>query len=157
MPKITPFLWFDTQAKEAADFYCDVFGGKVGEVTYYSEAGPGPKGSVLTVRFDLGDFEVVALNGGPAHYNFSEAFSLAVACKSQEEVDYFWGRLNEGGEEGQCGWLKDRYGLSWQIVPSALPELLSRGDPATTERVMRAMFQMKKLELAVLEKAASQP
>ena len=158
MSKITPFLWFDTQAEEAAEFYTSVFGNsRVLSVTRYGDAGPGPSGSVMIVRFELDGREFVALNGGPEHFNFNESVSFAVNCSSQDEVDYFWEKLTEGGEEGPCGWLKDRYGLSWQVVPDRLPELVSDPDPERSQRAMRAMFQMKKIDIAALERAAAAP
>ena len=158
MSKITPFLWFDTQAEEAAEFYTSVFGNsRVLSVNRYGDAGPGPSGSVMIVRFELDGREFVALNGGPEHFNFNESVSFAVNCSSQDEVDYFWEKLTEGGEEGPCGWLKDKYGLSWQVVPDRLPELLSDPDPERSQRAMRAMFQMKKIDIAALERAAAAP
>lgn len=154
MQTITPFLWFDTQAEEAAKFYTSVFrNSRILGVTRYGDAGPGPAGSVMTVEFELDGQRFTALNGGPA-YSFTEAVSFAVRCETQQEVDAFWGTLSAGGEEGPCGWLKDRYGLSWQIVPTALPELLSDPDEAKTQRVMQAMLQMGKLDIAVLRRAA---
>jgi len=156
--KITPFLWFDTQAEEAAEFYTSVFGNsRVLSVNRYGDAGPGPSGSVMIVRFELDGREFVALNGGPEHFNFNESVSFAVNCSSQDEVDYFWEKLTEGGEEGPCGWLKDKYGLSWQVVPDRLPELVSDPDPERSQRAMRAMFQMKKIDIAALERAAAAP
>ncbi|MBV8810241.1 MAG: VOC family protein [Acidobacteriaceae bacterium] len=151
--KITPFLWFDHQAEEAVAFYTSIFeNSRVKAVTRYSEAGPGPKGSVMTIAFELAGRDFVALNGGP-HFKFTEAISFVVNCETQEEIDAFWEKLSEGGEEIQCGWLKDKYGLSWQIVPTRLPELLQGNDPERSGRVMKALFQMKKLDLAVLERA----
>jgi len=156
--KITPFLWFDTQAEEAAEFYTSVFGNsRVLSVNRYGDAGPGPSGSVMIVRFELDGREFVALNGGPQHFNFNESVSFVVNCSSQDEVDYFWEKLTEGGEEGPCGWLKDKYGLSWQVVPDRLPELVSDPDPERSQRAMRAMFQMKKIDVAALERAAAAP
>jgi len=156
--KITPFLWFDTQAEEAAEFYTSVFGNsRVLSVNRYGDAGPGPSGSVMIVRFELDGREFVALNGGPQHFNFNESVSFVVNCSSQDEVDYFWEKLTEGGEEGPCGWLKDKYGLSWQVVPDRLPELVSDPDPERSQRAMRAMFQMKKIDIAALERAAAAP
>ena len=158
MSKITPFLWFDTQAEEAAEFYTSVFGNsRVLSVNRYGDAGPGPSGSVMIVRFELDGREFVALNGGPEHFNFNESVSFTVNCSSQDEVDYFWEKLTEGGEEGPCGWLKDKYGLSWQVVPDRLPELVSDPDPERSQRAMRAMFQMKKIDIAALERAAAAP
>jgi predicted 3-demethylubiquinone-9 3-methyltransferase (glyoxalase superfamily) len=153
MPKISPFLWFDTQAEEAANFYVRIFpNSKIVTIARYGEAGPGPKGSVMTVVFELDGKEFIALNGGP-HFKFTEAISFSVDCKSQEEVDRFWNRLSDGGEEGQCGWLKDKYGLSWQINPSVLGEMLSDADPAKSKRVMEAMLKMKKIDIEGLKKA----
>jgi predicted 3-demethylubiquinone-9 3-methyltransferase (glyoxalase superfamily) len=154
MPRITPNLWFDTQGKEAAEFYCSVFpNSKITDVTYYGEAGPGPAGSVLTVNFDLDGQQFTAINGGP-QFTFDEAISLLVDCKDQDEVDYYWAKLAEGGEEVQCGWLKDRYGLSWQVCPAGLAELLTDPDPGRSQRAMTAMLGMKKLDLAALQAAA---
>ena len=156
MQKITPFLWFDTQAEEAARHYVSIFkNSKIVGVTRYGEAGPGPRGSVMTVTFSLGGQEFIALNGGP-HFKFTEAISLSVDCKTQEEVDELWRRLSEGGEEGQCGWLKDRYGLSWQINPTILGEMLADPDPKKAKRVMEAMLEMKKIDIARLKQAYDQ-
>ncbi|AWC24135.1 3-demethylubiquinone-9 3-methyltransferase [Aminobacter sp. MSH1] len=153
MQKITPFLWFDNQAEEAVNFYISVFrNAKVGKVTRYGEAGPGPVGSVMVAEFELEGTRFTALNGGPM-FKFTEAISMVVDCKDQAEVDHFWDRLSEGGQPGQCGWLKDRFGLSWQIVPEALPRLLGDPDPAKAGRVMQAMLQMTRIEVAKLEKA----
>ena len=156
MQKITPFLWFDTQAEEAARFYVSVFkNSKIVGVSRYGEAGPGPRGSVMTVTFELGGQEFIALNGGP-HFKFTEAVSFSVDCKTQEEVDEFWRKLSEGGEEGQCGWLKDKYGLSWQINPRILGEMLSDADPEKSKRVMEAMLKMNKIDIAALQQAYAQ-
>ena len=156
MPTITPFLWFDTQAEEAAEFYTSVFrNSRVLEVSRYGEAGPMPAGTAMTVRFELDGQEFLALNGGPAHFAFNESVSFVVSCSSQDEVDHFWGRLTDGGEEVACGWLRDRYGLRWQVVPDRLPELLSDPDPGRRERAMQAMLQMKKLDIAALEEASA--
>lgn len=153
MRRISPFLWFDTQAEEAARFYVSVFeNSRILSTSRYGEGGPGPRGSVMTVEFELDGQRFVALNGGP-QFKFTEAVSFAVDCATQEEVDRFWGKLSEGGQEGPCGWLKDRYGLSWQIVPSALGKLLSDPDPARSKRVMQAMLQMKKLDVGALRRA----
>ena len=153
MQKITPCLWFDGNAEDAANFYASVFkNAKIGKISRYGDSGPGPKGSVLTVSFELEGLEFTALNGGP-QYKFTEAISLHVDCKSQEEVDYYWDKLSGGGEIIQCGWLKDKFGLSWQIVPTALIEMLNDSDPAKASRVMQAMMQMKKLDIAELQKA----
>ncbi len=154
MQKITPCLWFDTQAEDAATFYTSVFASsQILDVARYGEAGPGPEGSVLTVRFELDGQEFVALNGGP-HFTFNEAISFQVSCADQDEVDHYWDRLSEGGEESQCGWLKDRYGVSWQIIPTRLNELLGDPDPGRSQRAMQAMLQMQKIEIATLEQAA---
>lgn len=154
MPKLTPCLWFDTQAEEAANFYISVFkNSRVLDVLRYGEAGPGPEGSVLTVNFELDGQEFVALNGGP-QFSFSEAISFQVSCGSQDEVDEYWALLTEGGEESQCGWLKDRYGLSWQIVPTRMIELLTDSDAEKSARAMRAMLEMKKIDIATVEQAA---
>lgn len=153
MQKITPNLWFDDQAEEAAAFYVSLFeNSKIVDVARYGEAGPGPAGSVMTVTFQLDGTEYTALNGGP-HFQLTEAISLLVNCESQEEVDELWEALSAGGEIQQCGWLKDRYGLSWQIVPTVLGKLMSDPDPAKSQRVMEAMLQMKKLEIGGLEEA----
>lgn len=153
MPKITPFLWFDTQAEEAARFYVSIFeNSRIVDVSRYGEAGPGPAGSVLTVRFELDGQEFLALNGGP-EYRFTEAVSFLVDCETQDEVDRFWERLSEGGEQGPCGWLKDRYGLSWQVTPRVLGRMLTDSDPARRNRVMQAMLQMKKIDIGGLQRA----
>jgi predicted 3-demethylubiquinone-9 3-methyltransferase (glyoxalase superfamily) len=155
MPQITPFLWFDTEAEEAAEFYCSIFpNSKITKVSHYSEAGPQPAGSVMTVSFVLDGLEITALNGGP-HFTHSEAFSLAISCADQDEVDYYWDKLTaDGGEESQCGWLKDRFGLSWQVTPVGMVEIYSSDDPDRVARAMQAMFTMKKLDLAALQAAA---
>jgi predicted 3-demethylubiquinone-9 3-methyltransferase (glyoxalase superfamily) len=153
MPRITPFLWFDTQAEEAANFYVSVFNNsKLVNITRYGEAGPGPKGSVMTVVFELDGQEFIALNGGP-QFTFTEAISFSVDCKTQEELDEFWEKLSEGGEEGPCGWLKDKYGLSWQINPTILGEMLNDPDPEKSKRVMEAMLTMNKIDIAGLKRA----
>jgi predicted 3-demethylubiquinone-9 3-methyltransferase (glyoxalase superfamily) len=153
MPKITPFLWFDGQAEEAATFYVGIFpNSRIVTMARYGEAGPGPKGSVMTVAFELDGKEFIGLNGGP-HFKFTEAVSFSVDCTSQAEVDRYWSALAAGGEEGPCGWLKDRYGLSWQINPTVLGEMLSDPDPARSKRVMEAMLKMKKIDIAALERA----
>jgi predicted 3-demethylubiquinone-9 3-methyltransferase (glyoxalase superfamily) len=153
MPKIKPFLWFDTQAEEAANFYVSIFkNSKIVKVARYGEAGPGPKGSVMTVVFQLDGQEFMALNGGP-HFKFTEAISFIVDCKTQEEVDDYWEKLTEGGQEVQCGWLKDKYGLSWQVTPTALGEMLSDPDRQKSKRVMEAMLKMKKIEIEELRRA----
>jgi predicted 3-demethylubiquinone-9 3-methyltransferase (glyoxalase superfamily) len=164
--KITTFLWFDDQAEEAANFYVSVFSSRRGadsdsgpsklvELTRYGEAGPGAPGTVMTASFQLAGQEFTALNGGKQPFTFNESFSLVVNCGSQEEVDELWTALTAtGGEEGPCGWLKDRYGLSWQIVPTRLTELLTDSDPGRAQRAMQAMLQMKKIDIATLERAA---
>ncbi|WP_326605319.1 VOC family protein [Streptomyces sp. NBC_01799] len=151
MQKIKTFLWFDNQAEEAANHYVSIFGGdsKVLGVTHYTEASPGEPGAVMTVEFRLADQEYIALNGGP-QFPFTEAISLSVDCESQAEVDELWAKLTDGGEESQCGWLKDKYGLSWQIVPRGLSEALSDPDPAKADRAMKAMLGMKKLDIEAL-------
>lgn len=154
MPKITPWLWFDTQGEDAAEFYASVFdNSKIINVTRYGPAGPRPEGTAMTVEFELDGQEFVALNGGP-EFQFDEAVSFQVSCETQDEVDYFWDRLSEGGEEGQCGWLKDKYGLSWQIVPTALPQLLGDPDPERSRRATEAMLQMRKIDVPTLQRAA---
>jgi predicted 3-demethylubiquinone-9 3-methyltransferase (glyoxalase superfamily) len=155
MQKITPCLWFDTAAEEAARFYTSVFpSSKLGEITHYGSAGPREEGMVLTVAFELEGQEFVALNGGP-EFTFNESISFQVMCETQEEVDRYWAALSEGGQEGPCGWLKDRFGVSWQIIPSALPRLLGDPDAEKSQRVMAAMLEMGKIEVADLEKAAA--
>lgn len=154
MLKITPFMWFDDQAEEAGKFYASVFpNSKVVSVSRYTEAGPGKAGSAMTVQIELDGLPLTLLNGGPM-YRPTEAFSLSVSCEDQAEVDRYWTALTEGGEEGPCGWLKDRYGFSWQIVPRALTEVIGQPDRAKAQRAMQAMFQMKKLDIAKLRDAA---
>jgi predicted 3-demethylubiquinone-9 3-methyltransferase (glyoxalase superfamily) len=154
MRGITPCLWFDTEAEEAATFYTSVFpSSKILDVARYGPAGPRPEGMVMTATFELEGQKFVALNGGP-DFTFNEAISFQVSCKTQDEVDTFWTKLSEGGEEGPCGWLKDRFGVSWQIVPAVLPELLGDPDREKSQRVMQAMLSMKKLEIDALERAA---
>lgn len=154
--KISPFLWFDNQAEEAVALYTSIFeNSRVNLVTRYGEAGPGPKGTVMTIEFELAGQKFVALNGGP-HFKFTEAISFVVNCETQAEVDKFWEKLSEGGAEVQCGWLKDKFGLSWQIVPTALMEMLQDKDPVRSQRVMKAMLQMKKLDIADLKRAYEQ-
>jgi predicted 3-demethylubiquinone-9 3-methyltransferase (glyoxalase superfamily) len=158
--RITPFLWFDENAEEAAKFYVSVFrNSRIVNIAHYGEAGAAasgrPKGSVMTVSFTLDGQEFVALNGGPV-FTFSPAISFAVGCKTQKEIDELWEKLSEGGEELECGWLKDRYGVAWQIMPAALVEMMDDSDPERSERVMQAMLQMKKLDIAVLKKAYEQ-
>src|SRR6266498_2618659 len=156
MQKITPFLWFDDQAEEAANFYVSIFkNSKIGNTARYGEAGPGPAGTVMPVAFELNGQEFTALNGGP-EFKFTEAISFFVNCESQQEVDELWEKLSEGGEEGPCGWLKDKYGLSWQIVPTVLGEMLNDPDPAKAQRVMKAMLQMQKIDIAGLKQAYEQ-
>ncbi len=155
MNEIIPCLWFDTEGEEAARFYASVFpNSKILEVTRYGEAGPREPGTVMTVDFELNGQRFLALNGGP-EFTFSEAISFQVSCRDQDEVDAYWSELSDGGEEGPCGWLKDRFGVSWQIVPTALPELLGDLDPERSQRVMRAMLGMKKIEIGELERAAA--
>ena len=155
--KITPFLWFDTQAEEAASFYTSIFdNSRIVSTNRYSEEGAKvagrPSGSVMTVEFELAGQRFVGLNGGPI-YKFTEAISFAVRCDTQAEVDHFWGRLTAGGQEVQCGWLKDRFGVAWQVVPHILIEMLQDKDPARAKRVMAAMLKMKKIDIAELRKA----
>jgi predicted 3-demethylubiquinone-9 3-methyltransferase (glyoxalase superfamily) len=154
MQKITPCLWFDTEAEEAAAFYTSVFkNSRILSVSRFGEAGPRPAGMVMTVNFELDGQEFVALNGGP-EFSFDEALSFQVNCDGQDEVDYYWSKLTAGGEEGPCGWLKDKFGLSWQIVPTRLVELIEDPDPEKSQRAMRAMLEMKKIDIAALEQAA---
>src|SRR5205809_7331467 len=160
MQKIAPFLWFDNQAEDAVKFYVSIFGNsKIGSITRYEEeaakASGRPKGSVMTVAFELAGQQFVALNGGPL-FKFTEAVSFVVNCETQEEVDYFWSKLSAGGEESRCGWLKDKFGLSWQVVPTVLTELLQDKDAAKSQRVMKAMLQMDKIDVAALKQAADQ-
>ena len=151
--RITPFLWFDNQAEEAMNFYVSIFkNSKAGTVTRYGETGPGAKGSVMTARFTLDGQEFVALNGGP-QFPFTEAVSFMVNCESQEDVDYYWEKLSAGGKEVQCGWLKDKFGLSWQIVPAEFFELVSKGTQEQADRVMAAMMEMVKMDLPKLKQA----
>jgi predicted 3-demethylubiquinone-9 3-methyltransferase (glyoxalase superfamily) len=155
MQKIVTFLWFDDQAEEAARFYTSLFpNSKLGTISRYGDAGPGPKGSVMMVTFELAGQQFMALNGGP-HFSFTPAISLLVNCESQAEVDELWEKLSEGGRTDQCGWLQDRFGVSWQIVPTRLGELMADPDPARSKRVMEAMLKMGKLDLAELERAAA--
>jgi predicted 3-demethylubiquinone-9 3-methyltransferase (glyoxalase superfamily) len=154
--KITTFLWFDNNAEEAANLYVSTFkNSRILEQTRYGDVGPGPKGTVMTVAFELDGQQFTALNGGPL-FKFTEAISLVVHCQSQEEVDHYWNKLTrDGGQESQCGWLKDKFGLSWQIVPDVLLKLLKDSDPARAQRVMQAMLQMKKIIIKDLEQAAA--
>jgi predicted 3-demethylubiquinone-9 3-methyltransferase (glyoxalase superfamily) len=155
MPKITPWLWFDTEAEDAAKFYTSVFpNSKIVETAHYGSAGPRPEGMVMTVSFDLDGQRFAALNGGP-DFKPNEAISFQVDCKNQEEVDKYWNALTEGGEEGPCGWLKDSFGLSWQIIPTRLSELLADPDREKSQRVMAAMLKMGKIEIDGLERAAA--
>jgi predicted 3-demethylubiquinone-9 3-methyltransferase (glyoxalase superfamily) len=156
MQKISPFLWFNDQAEAAAKFYVSVFkkGSKVTSVARYGDTGPGPKGSVMTVAFTLAGQEFIALNGGP-HFTFSPAISFTVSCATQKELDSFWQKLSADPSAEQCGWLKDKYGLSWQIVPTRLGQLVSSKDPGKSNRVMAALMEMKKLDIAKLEEAAA--
>ena len=155
MQKITPFLWFDNNAEEAARFYTSIFkNSKILNVSRYGDAGPGPTGSVMVVSFQLEGQQFTALNGGP-QFKFSEAFSFVVNCETQQEIDDYWSKLTAGGgRESECGWLKDKFGFSWQIVPTALGKLMSDKDPEKSGRVMQALLQMKKLDIAMLEQAA---
>ena len=155
MNEITPCLWFDTRGEEAARFYTSVFpNSKISKITHYGSAGPRPEGTVMTVEFELDGAPFVALNGG-TDFTFNEAISFQVFCEKQEDVDSYWDKLTEGGEPGPCGWLKDRFGLSWQVVPRRLVELLGDPDPGRAGRAMQAMMQMSKIEIAKLEEAAS--
>ena len=155
MQKITPFLWFDGNAEEAANFYISIFkNSKLGKIARYGDAGPGPKGSVMVVSFTLDGQEFTALNGGPI-FKFTEAISFVANCENQQEVDHYWSKLSEGGKEVQCGWLKDKFGLSWQVVPAILPKLLSAHESPTAERAMDAMLRMKKIDIGELERAVA--
>ncbi len=153
--KITTNLWFDKQAEEAAEFYVSLFGGdsRVVNVSRYTEAGPGEPGSVMVVEFELAGQRFIGINGGP-DFTFDEAISLQINCEDQEEVDYYWERLTDGGEESMCGWLKDRYGLSWQVTPTGMDELFFDPDPKRAERAMKAMLGMRKLDVEELRRAA---
>ncbi|MFD4630870.1 VOC family protein [Streptomyces sp. NPDC058284] len=154
MPRITPNLWFDLQSEEAAQFYVSVFpNSEIKKVSYYGEGAPRPAGTVLTVEFVLDGQSYTAINGGP-DFTFNEAVSFHIDCADQAEVDHYWTKLSEGGEEGPCGWLKDKYGLSWQVVPAVLGELITDPDPERSQRAMQAMLGMKKLDVAALEAAA---
>jgi len=153
MQKITPFLWFDGKAEEAANFYTAIFkNSKIGSVSRYGECGPGPKGSVMVVTFQLEGQEFMALNGGPL-FTFTPAISFLVNCETQEEVDQLWEKLSEGGQKDRCGWLKDKYGVSWQIIPTALGKMMSDPDRAKSSRVMKAMLQMDKIDINTLKQA----
>ena len=157
MPKLTTFLWFESQAEEAAELYCSIFkNSRIGNVSRYSEAGKEihgrEPGTAMTVEFEIDGQPFVALNGGPV-FKFTEAISFQIPCETQEDVDYYWSKLTDGGEEGQCGWLKDKFGLSWQVVPKALGKLLSGSNPEAAKRVTNAFMQMKKLDIAKLQEA----
>jgi len=155
MPQITPFLWFDDQAQEAAEFYVSVFpNSRIEQIAHYGDAGPGPSGSVMTVRFTLDGNELIALNGGPEHYGFDESISFVVDCETDEQLDHYWSALTNGGEEIACGWLKDRYGLRWQIVPRGIFDVLGDPDPQRAQRATQAMMGMKKLDLRAMRAAA---
>ncbi len=152
--RITPNLWFDTEAEDAAKFYCEVFdNSRIVNVTHYTEAGPREAGMVMTVDFELEGQRFTGINGGP-EFKFDEAVSFLINCKDQDEVDYYWEKLTDGGAESMCGWLKDRFGLSWQVVPEGMEELFADPDPERAKRAMAAMLQMKKLDLAALKAAA---
>ena len=153
-PKIIPNLWFDTEAEEAAEFYVSVFdNSRIVGITHYTEAGPREAGTVMTVEFELDGQRFVGINGGP-EFKFDEAVSFEIRCETQDEIDYYWEKLTEGGSEGPCGWLKDRYGLSWQVVPTMLEELVADADRQRAKRAMEAMFGMRKLDVAALRQAA---
>ena len=156
MQKISPFLWFDSNAEEAANFYVSIFkDSKILKIARYGEAGPGPAGAVMVVNFQIEGQDFIALNGGPL-FKFTEAISFVINCQTQEEVDHYWNKLTAGGQESQCGWLKDKYGLSWQVTPTILGELLADKDQKKAQRVMQAMLQMKKIDIAALKRAAAQ-
>jgi len=156
MQRITPFLWYDTQAEEAANLYVSIFpNSRIVNISRYGEAGPGPKGGVMVVEFELDGQRFLALNGGP-HYKFTEAVSLTVNCETQEEVDHYWNALTRGGTEQPCGWLKDKFGLSWQITPRIIGQLMADPDPAKAQRAMEALLTMKKIDIAALKRAHSQ-
>jgi predicted 3-demethylubiquinone-9 3-methyltransferase (glyoxalase superfamily) len=153
MPRITPNLWFDLESEEAAQFYCSIFpNSKIKQVSYYGDAGPRPAGTVLTVEFELDGQEFTAINGGD-QFRFDEAVSFLINCKDQDEIDYYWDKLTEGGEESQCGWLKDKYGLSWQVAPDDMGDLLSDPKNEAGQRAMKAMLGMKKIDVAALRAA----
>lgn len=156
MQKITPFLWFNDRAEEAMNFYMSIFkNSKKISISRYGDAGPGPKGSVMVAKFQIEGQEFIALNGGP-EFKFTPAVSFVVNCKNQDEVDEFWEKLSAGGEKSQCGWLTDKYGLSWQVTPTILGELMDDKDPEKSNRVMKALLQMTKLDIAALKRAAEQ-
>jgi predicted 3-demethylubiquinone-9 3-methyltransferase (glyoxalase superfamily) len=153
MQRVTPFLWFDNNAEEAMNFYVSIFkNSKVSRITRYGEAGPGPAGSVMTVEFELDGQKFVGLNGGP-QFKFTEAVSFTVGCETQEEVDYYWDKLSEGGQKSRCGWLKDKFGLWWQVEPKILGDLMADKDPQKAKRVMEAMLKMDKIEIGPLKQA----
>lgn len=153
MQEITPFLWFDREAEEAARFYVSIFrNSRILSLSRYGDAAPGPKGAVMVVRFELAGQQFMALNGGP-QFKFTEAVSFLINCETQTEIDELWERLSAGGEKGRCGWLKDKFGLSWQIVPTVLGQMLQDGDPAKSQRVMQALLQMDKLDIGRLQQA----
>jgi predicted 3-demethylubiquinone-9 3-methyltransferase (glyoxalase superfamily) len=155
MPAITPNLWFDTQAVEAAEFYCSVFpSSRILSMAFYPENSPGETGTVMTVEFELDGQRLVAINGGP-QFPFTEAVSFQIDCADQAEVDHYWERLTDGGEESMCGWLKDRYGVSWQVVPRGMEEVFGNADPAAAQRAMQAMLGMRKVDVAALRRAAA--
>ena len=154
MKKMFPCLWFDDRIEEAVNFYVALFGGKVQDTSYYNDAGPLPKGTVMTMAFTLQDEEFLALNGGP-HFKFNEAVSFQIHCETQQEIDFFWSKLSEGGREQPCGWLKDKFGLSWQVIPDALPRMLMDENSEKSQRVMKSMLQMRKIDLAALKQAQS--
>ena len=152
--RIVPNLWFDTEAEEAAEFYTSVFdNSRIVNVTRYTESGPRETGMVMTVEFELDGQRFIGINGGP-EFRFDEAVSLEIECETQDEIDYFWEKLTDGGEESQCGWLRDRFGLSWQVVPTGMEEVFADPDPERADRAMKAMLQMRKLDLAALKAAA---
>jgi predicted 3-demethylubiquinone-9 3-methyltransferase (glyoxalase superfamily) len=156
VPTITPFLWFDDQAEQAVDFYLSVFpNSRILEVARHGEAGPGPAGSIMLIRFELDGSEFMALNGGPDHYSFDESISFVIDCPTQDDVDRYWDALTDGGEPIACGWLKDRFGLRWQVVPSELPAVLGDPDPERAQRAMQAMMAMTKLDIGVMKDAAA--
>jgi predicted 3-demethylubiquinone-9 3-methyltransferase (glyoxalase superfamily) len=156
MPRITPNLWFDSESEAAAEFYVSIFpNSKITNVTQYTESGPREAGTVMTVDFELDGQPFTAINGGP-EFSFDEAVSLLISCKDQDEIDYYWTKLTDGGEESMCGWLKDRYGLSWQVVPEGWDDLFKEDDPGRADRAMKALLGMKKLDLAAIEAAANQ-
>lgn len=153
MPRITPFLWFNDQAEEAVNFYLSIFDdSRILTQTRYGEVGPGPEGSIMTIEFELQGQKFVALNGGP-HFTFNEAVSFVVNCETAQEVDHYWDKLSDGGEQSQCGWLKDKYGVSWQVVPTLLPRLVSDANQDKAQMVMAAMLQMQKLDVVALQTA----